>query len=432
MIESSSNAALSAAMFEMEAEPVACIRVLEESGSVFEKDRFHQQAKPESIKKIIKNHHVKLPMRIRPQLAWRSILAHLLRHFLLQLGLTPSILVAHSNFSIDCQTMNMTRLQRSILIIIVTLSLLAGGALLWVQYMLQPIDATAPKQTFSVDRGASSKSIAADLEAAGLVRSGLVFRVYARLMDLDSSLQAGSYELSPAQSLSEIARVLTSARDESVRITLLEGWRREEIAEYLDAQNLEAFDAADFVDKTATLEGRLFPDTYFVDPQSDTDQIISLLTTTFDQKVLQPLASEFADSQLSESEAITLASIVEREARGFEDRRHVAGILLNRLEIGMALQADATMQYARGYDRSAESWWSPPLPAHRQIVSPYNTYQQPGLPPGPIANPSVSAIRAVLDPNPSDDLFYIHTSSGAVYYAKTLEEHNANINRYLR
>ncbi|MEX0895493.1 MAG: endolytic transglycosylase MltG [Patescibacteria group bacterium] len=318
-------------------------------------------------------------------------------------------------------------------LVIFLLALLTGGGVWWLFGQLQPVDAEQTDLvSFTVEQGSGVSTIADQLQSAGLIQSSLVFNGYVRYAQIDTNLQAGTYQLSPAMSLSEIATQLTDSQEVSGRITIIEGWRREEIAAYLAQQNFPNYDEAEFLRLTTNLEGRLFPDTYQVAQQTSTEQVVTLLTTTFEQKVLQSLAEEFAASTLIEAEIITLASIVEREARDYEDMRHVSGILLNRINIGMALQADATMQYANGYDEEEETWWVTPRSVHRQIVSPYNTYQQPGLPPAPIANPGLQAFRAVLDPIPSDDLFYIHTSTGEAYYAETLEEHNANINRYLR
>ena len=144
------------------------------------------------------------------------------------------------------------------------------------------------------------------------------------------------------------------------------------------------------------------------------------------------MEAEVAASGKDISEVVTLASIVEREGRSFEDMRHVAGILQNRIDLGMPLQADATLQYIVGKDKQTGKWWEQPSIEVKTSTSLYNTYKYPELPPSPICNPGLNAIKAVLDPVASDDLFYIHAPSGEAYYAETLEEHNANIDKYLR
>ena len=143
------------------------------------------------------------------------------------------------------------------------------------------------------------------------------------------------------------------------------------------------------------------------------------------------LEKEIAGSKRPLEEIIILASILEREAGDKSQMRQVAGVLENRLSIKMPLQVDATLQYIKGYSQVEKNWWATPLAADKNLKSAYNTYLNPGLPPGPIANPGVAAIEAALDPAKSDYLFYLH-DQGVIYLAKTLSEHNANVNKYLR
>lgn len=304
--------------------------------------------------------------------------------------------------------------------------------LIWTFFQFQPI-VQADKQTqrVVVAKGDSVSSVAAKLKQQQLIRNATVFKYYMQLKKLDRQLQAGSYELSPSMSLSEVARQLTLGT-EDVWITLPEGWRREEIASYLASQDLEEFDAQEFLELTTGLEGTLYPDTYLVPREISASQLVSLLTDTFEKKITVALAPQFEQSVLDPQEVIVLASIVEREAKDLVDMRHVAGILLNRLEINMALQADATLQYIRGYDEAAQSWWSPPRVSDKTNPSLYNTYLYPGLPPAPIANPGYNAVLAVLTPIQSNNYFYIHTPSGEAVYAETIDQHNTNIDTYLR
>lgn len=302
----------------------------------------------------------------------------------------------------------------------------------WVASQLKPVQSTSTDSVrFVIARGQSVIKTAESLETAGLVRNATVFRYYAQFYTLDKQMQAGSYELTANMSVSQIAQKLTQG-SEDIWVTLLEGWRNEEVAEYLDAQDLPEFDAASFIELAGTSQGMIYPDTYLVPKESTALQLYNLFTSTFEKKIQKDLSSEITASGEELKDVVILASIVEREGRGTQDMRHVAGILQNRLKIGMALQADATLQYIEGVDAKTKDWWSPPSITTKESTSPYNTYKNPGLPPGPISNPGLAAIRAVLDPVKSDDLFYIHTPSGEAYYAESLEEHNANINRYLR
>ena len=228
-----------------------------------------------------------------------------------------------------------------------------------------------------------------------------------------------------------IADTLTQG-SEDIWVTLLEGWREEEVAAYLAEQDLQEFDEEAFIELAGDSEGMIFPDTYLVPKESTTEQLYDLFISTFTRKVMVGLEDELAADGRDIKEIITFASVVEREGRTFEDMRHVAGILQNRTDIGMPLQADATLQYIAGKDSKTGKWWAQPDIAVKDSTSPYNTYKYPGFPPGPICNPGLQAIKAVLDPIETDDLFYIHAPSGDAHYSETLEEHNANINRYLR
>ncbi len=296
-----------------------------------------------------------------------------------------------------------------------------GGA----KYLLTPVADAGDEVRFVVAKGQGIATIGAKLEEAGLVRSKHAFRLYVQLNKLDTKLQAGSFTLSPTQSTPDIAQTLTEGT-EDVWITLLEGWRREEIAEYLETVDLLEFDSAEFLELTSTYEGYLFPDTYLVPKEITTTALVDLFTNTFEKKIAT--IGDFSPSELKR--LVILASLVEREARGSEQMRRVAGILENRLAINMALQVDATLQYVRG--EVAGKWWAPPLAADKDLKSAFNTYLNPGLPPRPIANPGLSALQAAHDPLESEDYFYLHAPTGEMYYAETYEEHLVNISRYLQ
>jgi len=308
---------------------------------------------------------------------------------------------------------------------------LAGlGFYIFTQF--QPADSQIKTSTsFVIPKGQAVSVIANRLKAAGLIKNPLAFRILAKAQKLENQIQAGSFELSPSLSLNQLVLELTKGTND-LWITIPEGWRAEEIAEMLGRQNLTDFNQTEFTDLATASEGYLFPDTYLIPKMSTSQSVYHLLTNTFDKKVAQGLSTEFAISSHTLAENMTMASIVEREARGYEQMRHVAGILWHRWEIHMALQADATIQYAKGYNQLEKSWWTPPTAADRIFPSPFNTYLRPGLPPHPIANPGLEAIRATLDPIKTNDLFYLHDRQGGLHYAKTLEVHNQNIQQYLK
>lgn len=312
---------------------------------------------------------------------------------------------------------------------LVLLVAIVSAALIW--YLMQPASQEKATSRFVITRGQAVGSIAQKLEKEGYIRSAKLFQIVVKVQGIERQLQAGSFMLSKSESPWEIARKLTSGTDD-VWVTLPEGLRREEIAAAFEAQDLTEFNKATFLELSVGNEGYLYPDTYLVSREITAESAFSLLTRTFDQKVTQGLAQEIKSSKYSLEDAIVLASLLEREANGVDDMRHIAGVLWKRLEIGMPLQVDATLQYAKGFDQVQQSWWVPPTSADKSIESPFNTYLHPGLPPRPIANPGVSAVSAALNPLITDDLYYIHDRTGQVHFAKTLEGHNQNIAKYLQ
>ena len=324
-------------------------------------------------------------------------------------------------------------LKKKIVFSLLAIILLGAGAIAWLAMsMLRPM-ASQPAQTirFVVPKGQAVSIIGQRLYEEKLIRHPLVFRFVVEAEGLGNTIQSGSFDVSPSMTPAEIARKLTTGT-EDVWVTLLEGWRVEEIAENLNSRELESFDSDAFIALAQTSEGKLYPDTYLIPRQMTAEQVYSLLISTFEKKVLQGLSSEIAASDKDFDDVLIMASIVEREAREYEQMRHVAGILWHRIAIGMPLQVDATLQYVVGYNKQTQSWWSPPLAIYKELDSPFNTYQNLGLPPRPIANPSLQAIRATLDYLATTDLFYIHAPDGSMHYAKDLAGHTANVNRYLR
>lgn len=320
-----------------------------------------------------------------------------------------------------------------LLVAVIGLGVLLATALGWYA-MTQSQPVSSAKQAavrFVIPSGQATRVIAENLETQGLIKNALIFRLFLKSQGLESQLQAGSFEIAPSMTLQQIAETLTTGTND-IWITLPEGWRREEIAEYLAKQDLSAFDKAEFLDQTATLEGQLFPDTYLLPKQASTQSVTNLLVKTFKTKITQGLATELARDSHDFQDILVMASLVEREARNYEDMRLVAGVLWNRIDIGMRLEVDATLQYQKGFDKSTNNWWPTPLDVDRRTPSVFNTYLNSGLPPRPIANPGLNAFKATLNPIKTDAIFYIHADDGKMYTAKTLDEHNRNIEKYLR
>lgn len=311
-------------------------------------------------------------------------------------------------------------------ILLVSCFLFLGIFLGW-RYFSAPINPSATTaQIFTIPQGQPIDTIAKRLQDAGLIRSRYAFKLLVLGRNMSQKIQAGSFRLKPSMSLSVLTDQLTHGSLD-IWVTLLEGWRREEMAQALVAEFTtdSSFDLTEFLRLTAGQEGYLFPDTYLLPRDASAAAVAKILTDTFAKKV------DFSTNQsgLTQKQVVILASLVEREVRTDADRALVAGILIKRLDNDWPLQVDATVQYITG--RSGD-WWPQDLTkADIALKSPYNTYQHPGLPPAPIANPGLASIAAVLNPKASDSWFYLSDLEGRIHYAATIEEHNANIARYL-
>jgi UPF0755 protein len=263
---------------------------------------------------------------------------------------------------------------------------------------------------------------------------------YLQYRGLDTQLEAGRSEVSGAMSIVELADTLQQARDSRYAITIPEGWRLEEIAEELGQAGL-AFGTDDFLEaarrpppswadapeNAGSLEGFIFPDTYQLDPDMAAGEVLDMMLANLEARLSEDLITGFSAQGLNPFEAFTLASIVEREAALPAERPLIASVFLNRLRLGIPLQADPTVQYAVG--RQPNGWWKAPLTADDlRVDSRYNTYIYSGLPPGPIANPGLASLESVAFPAETAYLFFRATcdGSGRHLFATTLEEHVAN------
>lgn len=308
--------------------------------------------------------------------------------------------------------------------------------LTWFLLMSRPVDASDTKRiNFTIDKGQSLDAIALELKDLGLIRSTAAFKIQVALSNLSGKIQAGDFSIPKSFSLSEVAQSLTKGTYDRW-VTVLEGWRREEIAQelvnVLESENKEyAFDPDAFLNLTRNLEGELFPDTYSFPKTSTASAIVNRLHSRFIEKI-SPLDNQ---SGFTDKEAIIIASLVEREAVTDAERPVIAGIIIKRLNNDWPLQIDATIQYLKSTQNCKLltcDWWKNDLTkADLQLNSSFNTYLNPGLPPTPIANPSLESLKAAFNPTSTDYWFYLHDRQGAVHFAETIEEHNANIAKYL-
>ena len=297
----------------------------------------------------------------------------------------------------------------------------------------------------TIPPGSTTEQIAELLREAGVIRSTLAFRLRARQSGVDGSFQAGQHVLRRNMTVDEAIQALQQAEVQDTVLTLIEGWRREEMAAYLQGQN--ALNASEFLTLTASgrfersfladrpdsasLEGYLFPDTYRIERETTTREFIESLLDQFARKIGGAVSEGFQANGLNVHQAVTLAAIIEREAQVAAERPVIASVFYNRLRIGMPLQADPTVQYAHGYQDSEGRWWKKTVTYDDlRVESPYNTYANAGLPPGPICNPGLAALQAVAAPATTDYYYFVAVGDGSHVFSRTLDEHNANVRKY--
>jgi len=297
----------------------------------------------------------------------------------------------------------------------------------WWQNGVLPVNSqdNTPK-IFVVKNGQGVREIANNLKTQGLIRDPVVFFLITKKDGLDKKIQAGDFRLNPSMNAYEVAVSLTHGTLD-IWVTVPEGYRAEEIADILE-EKIPNYDKS-WRGILNQNEGYLFPDTYLIPRDADIDTIISIFKSNFQTKY--DSIKSLKSNSLTKAQIIILASLVEREARFEDDRPLVASVIYNRLSIGMKLDIDATLQYALGFQEDEKRWWKKGLTSEdKKINSPYNTYTNPGLPPAPISNPGLSAIKAALNPAQTDYLYYITDKSGKNRYATNLEGHNSNIENY--
>lgn len=323
-----------------------------------------------------------------------------------------------------------------LIIILIVLITIPIGLNQYFQYLTRPVSASENYQIFVITPGQPVTTIAQNLQKSGLVKNAFAFRLLVAQMGIGKNIQAGDFRISGHMSSREIAEELTHGAID-VWVTIPEGFRVEEIGESLEAKlktpqnDKYQFDKKEFI--ALAKEGYMFPDTYLIPKDITASDLDTRLQTTFNEKVNHELLAQGSKNDLSPEEVITLASLIEREAKSGEERPIIAGVLINRIRAGIALQVDATVQYAKGYDSAKNSWWPPVTQEDYQAVkSRYNTYLYAGLPPTPIANPGLEAIRAAAGPADTDYFYYLHDQKGQVHFAKTIDEHAQNIQKYLQ
>jgi len=321
-----------------------------------------------------------------------------------------------------------------------------GGSFLWDAYLIAP-GPEAVTIEFAIENGEGVGSVAARLAEARVINSVWPFRLFLIWTKQDKALQAGQFTLSTGLSYAALTERLTRAADREVQVTIPEGLTLAQIGEII-TKALPDISTADWQAATGVqsplrdlyavlaaipedqdLEGYLFPDTYRFRSDVEATAVAGTMVATLEKRLAE--ADIFWDTatfpnQATWHEVLTLASIVEREVRGAADQAAVADIFWKRLRIGMALQADSTVNFLTGGKNPSVSL------EDIKINSPYNTYQRVGLPPGPISNPGIAAIKATILPTANGWYYFLTDSEGAVHYATTFDQHVRNKQKYLR
>jgi UPF0755 protein len=294
---------------------------------------------------------------------------------------------------------------------------------------------------YIAESGKGDEDIAWDLEKIGIIKNRYFFEAYVVLSFQHSKLQAGKYAFSPGMSVHEIVKKFVKGDIIKAKITIIEGWDVNDIAKYFEEKEICSKD--DFINSiyqnyrdefnflselpgSVSLEGYLFPDTYEISEGELPNNILRNILANFEKKITPELKEEILSQKKSVFEIITMASIIEKEVRKMEDKKIVSGLLWKRLETGMPLQVDATVNYITGKNhRSA-------LIADTRIDSPYNTYKYKGLPLGPISNPGMDSILAAIYPTESKYWYYLSAVNGKTIFSETLQKHNIARIKYLR
>ena len=339
------------------------------------------------------------------------------------------------------------KLFTSFIILLVIIGLIASA---WfVIQILNPV--RLDSSSFTISQGQGVNQISHNLVEQGIIRNSLSFETYVFLKGIQSQFKAGDYQLPSVVNLKRLTEILTQGQSvEEWELKVIEGLTIKDIAFILE--NRGSFQAEELMEATgvgqpnnsftfdishydflqdkpasAHLEGYLFPDTYRFFTYSTIDDIIRKMLNNFDKKLIPQLRQDIQAQDKTIFDIITMASIIEREVMSDKDRAIVSGIFWKRLEIGMPLQADSTINYVTGKKTPAVS------AQDLEVDSLYNTYKYPGLTPGPICNPSLSAIQAAIYPQESDYWYFLTEidGEGNVHYAEDFEGHKENKAKYL-
>lgn len=331
------------------------------------------------------------------------------------------------------------------IIIIILLIIMLGSGFFYFHYQVYySHGGLAEKKIFKIEKGEGNAIIATRLKEEKLISGKIYFYYYLRKNKLTNQILPGDYLIAGIMTIPEIATVITSKKDDSVKITFPEGWTSKEMEARIKKQELGnadnfselvkdpgyfkekyGYDFLKDLPKEATLEGFLFPDTYFFAKNITAEGIIKKMLDNFGNKLADNLKEEIKKQKKDIYEIITMASIIENEVRSEEDRKIVSDIFWGRIGAGQPLQSCATLAYILGVNKKQYTF------EDTRVNSPYNTYLNKGLPPGPISSPGLVSIKAAIYPTKTEyNYFLSDPKTGQTIFSKTIEEHNANKERY--
>ncbi len=321
--------------------------------------------------------------------------------------------------------------RKSILALVTAVALLIATALLYAHFF-GPADVYGEPQEFIVNPETSVYEVTQELRTRGFIKSSTAFSTAFQIYDKGRGIQEGGYKISSAMDTLSVAKVFASTPS-LAWVTFPNGWRKEQIADLLtrklgwSQKERTTWIDVDTAPSANLTEGVYYGDTYLIPTDQPPSYVAQRLRDRF-QDVFAPYATEALQRSIPWTDVIIMASLIEREASK-NDRALVSGILWNRMKLGMMLQVDATLQYVQG---TKDNWWPLPTPADKKIDSPFNTYKYTGLPPHPIANPSLASIEAALNPQKTSCIYYLHDAKGTIHCSPTYAGHVQNVHKYLK
>ena len=289
---------------------------------------------------------------------------------------------------------------------------------------------------FRIKEGQSAKEIGKNLKETNLIKSDVTFYIYTHFNNFSTQIKAGLYKLNQAQNIKEIIEIITKGANRQLVITIPEGFTIQDIDkmltkegiisenEFYDCTQICDFSNFNFLNDAKDLEGYLFPDTYYILPDSSVQTIIEKMLSNFSHKISAELINEIENQNRTLSYVVILASIIQAESP-IEDMPNIAGVFWKRLNEGIYLESDATVNYVLGTSNLQPTY------KDTEVEHPYNTYENLGLPPGPINNPGLDALKAAIAPNDNPYYFFLSTPEGETIFSKTYQEHLNNKAKYL-